>query len=287
MGLRLLVSRLASAPTRASAGRALAVLCGLGFLVTIVVLAASGGLERWFFALLVWALFVYAPLRIVLEAAGTLAPALRRRLAAEAAWDGRRFSSAAGTELAVDRLLEREVVMPRIATPVQREKARDGAIAVLLALRANAGGLPAAVTTALACLERWVADIGPWAEREAGQNIQARWREVRAFAALAAMTKVLLAADETPAATSRGAGDGADGGRAGFLDACLDYCDDLALNVEVPPWEEPALNLRISPVQAEEVRDAWRTFAETGAPALEARKAFIDLLLRRAQTARP
>jgi len=73
----------------------------------------------------------------------------------------------------------------------------------------------------------------------------------------------------------------------GFLDACLDYCDDLALNVEVPSWEEPALNLRISPSQTEAVRDAWRTFAETGAPALDARKAFIDLLLRPPRTATP
>ena len=279
MGVRLLISRLASAQTRASAARGLGVLCGLGFLITLVVLAARGGLERWFFALLVWALFVYAPLRIMLEAAGTLAPTLRRRLAAEAAGDARRFASPAGTELAVDRLLEQKVVMPRIATPVQREKARDGAIAVRRALRARAGGVPAAIDVALGCLDRWVADIGPWAQREAGQNIQLRWREVRALAAMAAMTKVLLAADETAKGTSGGPHDRAGGGLARFLDACLDYCDDLALEVDVPVWEEPALDLRISPTLAQGVRDAWKVFAETGAPALEARKAFIDLLL--------
>lgn len=285
MRVRLLISRLASAQTRASAARGLAGLCGLGFLITVVVLAARSGLERWFFALLVWALFVYAPLRIVLEAAGTLAPALRRRLAAEAPEDPRRFTSAADTALAVDRLLEREVLMPRIATPVQREKARDGAIAVLLALRATAGARMAATAVALGCLEHWVAEIGPWAQREAGQNIQLRWREVRALAAMAAMTKVLLA-DETLAGTFGGPPDRSGGGPAGFLDACLDYCDDLALDVEVPSWNEPALDLLISPTHAQDVRHAWKVFVETGAPALEARKAFIDLLLASPQPTR-
>ena len=45
MGVRLFISRLASGPTRASAGRALAVLCGFGFVFTVVLLGASGGLD--------------------------------------------------------------------------------------------------------------------------------------------------------------------------------------------------------------------------------------------------
>jgi len=270
MSVRLFISRLASAQTRASAARGLALLCGLGFLLTVVGIASRDALDRWFFVLLVWALFVYAPLRIALEAAGTLAPALRRRLAADAAGDARRLTTHEGAALAVDHLLEREVVMPRIATPVQREKARDGAVAVLLAVRTSEAGLPAAAAgAALSCLDRWVADIGLWAQHEAGQNIQLRWHEVRALAALAAMTKVLLAVN----ATSPG------GGQAEFLDACLDYCDDLALDVEVRPWDGPALDLRVNAAHAGALREAWKTFADTGAPALEARKGFTDLLL--------
>jgi hypothetical protein len=297
MGVRLLISRLASAQTRGSASRGLAVLCGLGCLITIIVLAAQDSLDRWFFALLVWALLVYVPLRIALEAVGTLAPALRRRLAGEAGRDPGRFSAAAGAELTVDRLFEREVVMPRITTPVQREKARDGALAVLLAMRGRAGELPAVVAIALGCLDRWVADIGPWAQHEAGQNIQARWREVRALAAMAAMTKILVAVDAASADDSRGSVRPADPSgpralapgrvRAQFLDACLDYCDDVALEVDVRLWDEPPLDVHVNAERAVAIRDAWRTYAETGAPALEPRKALIDLLVQAPRAAPP
>lgn len=254
----------------------------MGFLGTLVVLAVQDALERWFFALLVWALFAYAPLRIVLEAAGTLAPALRRRLAVEAQFDAARARSAAGVELSVDRLLEQEVIMPRIATPLQKEKARDGALAVLLALRGKSDRLPAAVAVVLGCLERWVAEIGPWAQREAGQNIQARWREVRALAAMAGMTRVLveLAPGRVAPAQEGHEQAGPDArSRGEFLDACLDYCDELALEVDVPPWTGGALDLAISPARAAALRNAWRTYSETGAPAMEARRAFVNLVL--------
>jgi hypothetical protein len=274
MGVRLLLSRLASAQTRGAAARGLAVGCGIGFLGTLVVLAAQGRLERWFFALLAWALFGYAPLRILLEAAGTLAPALRRRLAVETEADARPHS-AAGVELTVDRVLEQQVIMPRIATPLQREKARDGALAVLLAVRGMSDGLPKAAAAALACVDRWVTEIGPWAQREAGQNIQARWREVRALAAMAAMARVLI--ELVPERVTPSHEDHE------FLDACLDYCDELALEMDVQPWTGAALGLSISATRAAALRDAWRTYSETGAPALEARRAFIALVVQPAE----
>ena len=286
MGVRLLISRLASAQTRSAAARGLATLCAAGFLITIIVLAARGALGRWFFALLVWALLVYVPLRIALEAAGTLAPALRRALAGEAAGESGRFSAPEAAALTVDGLLDREVVMPRIATPLQREKAREGALAVLLALRGKAGRLPPTVVTALGCLDHWVTDIGPWAQREAGQNIQTRWREVRALSAMAAMTKILVAADEAAADGPRESG-GETVRRVEFLDACLDYCDDLALEVDVRLWDERPLPVRITAELAVAIRDAWRVYAETGAPALESRKVFLDLLLQPAPAATP
>ena len=127
MGLRLLISRLASADVRRSAARALALLTVAGFILTMIVLAASGrALNLWLFVLLVWALFIYIPLRILLEAAQTLAPALRQRLGAEGHRGARRRATRPEIELTVDTLLELEVVMPRIATPREAGKARDG-----------------------------------------------------------------------------------------------------------------------------------------------------------------
>ena len=273
MGLRLLISRLVSADTRRSAARALALLTAAGFILTMIGLAASGrALDLWLFVLLVWALFVYVPLRILLEAAQTLAPVLRRRLGAEAHRGTRRRAARPEIELMVDTLLEREVVMPRITTPREAGKARDGASAVLVRAGADDGALRSAAGDCLAAVDRWVSALARWAERDAGQNIQARWSEVRALAGLAAMTKVLIAAYEDRAAAGFTQGNG-------FLDACLDYCDDLALDVEVRRWDEPALGLPLPEVRAEQIHAAWRTYTETGAPALEARTGFVDTLL--------
>src|SRR5207247_10016078 len=52
--LRRLLSTLGDTETRRRAARSLAVLCGIGYALTIVVMAGTGlGLRRWFFALLV------------------------------------------------------------------------------------------------------------------------------------------------------------------------------------------------------------------------------------------
>jgi hypothetical protein len=177
----------------------------------------------------------------------------------------------------VDGLFEREVVMPRIATPVQRTKAKDGAAAVLAKADAIDGGLRGAAGDCLASVDAWVAHLGSWAAHE-GQNIQARWGEVRALAAMAAMTKVLIAAHEDRGGGAFGTGNGQVSDPARFLDACLDYCDDLALEVDVVPWEERPLTLPVRPGRAEELRAAWKTFVDTGAPALDARDTFIKLL---------
>jgi len=281
MNLRLSLSRLASAETRAAAARGLAVLCAIGFVLTMIVLVAAGErADQWFFILLVWALFVYVPLRILLEAAQTFAPALRRRLVAQAATQTERYASSSGIELMVDGLFEREVVMPRITTPVQRAKAKDGAVAVLAKADAIDGGVRGAAGDCLASVEGWVAHLGSWAANE-GQNIQARWGEVRALAAMAAMTKVLIAAHEDRGGAAFGSGNGQVSDPAVFLDACLDYCDDLALEVDVTPWEERPLTPPLRPGRAEELRAAWKTFVDTGPPALEARETFVKLLFSR------
>lgn len=279
MGLRLTISRLASSGTRASAARALAVFAVLGFVLTMLVVVAAGGpAERWLFILLVWALFVYVPLRILLEAAQTLAPRLRRRLAVQAAGHPRRYATRQSIELMVDRLFERAVIMPRIVTPVHADKARAGAVAVL----ARAGDTAEWRGAAGACLgavDRWVAWMGGWAAGETGGNIQARWGEVRALAAMAAMTRVLLAAHEDRTGAPFAGADGPPADPVEFLDACLDYCDELALQVEVMPWTEPPLGLPLDPGGADELHTAWKTFVDTEPPAVAARTAFVDVLL--------
>jgi len=278
MDVRLLISRLASPNTREAAARALALVTAAGFVLTMVVLLASGGgADQWFFVLLVWALFVYVPLRILLEAAQTLGPALRRRLAASAAGRADRYGTRPEIELMVDALLDRHVVMPRIATPVQKGKARDGAVAVLVEAGPDDAGLRRAAGTCLGVVDRWVTILGRWAADE-GRSIQARWGDVRALAAMAAMTRVLLAAYTDRTATTFELGDGQLSDPEEFLDACLDYCDDLALEVDVRAWREPPCGDMLAQTQTDEIRRAWKRFVETGAPALEARTGFVTAL---------
>lgn len=279
MDIRLLVSRLSSAQTRTSAARALGWLCAAGAVLTILALAAAGrGLRPWLFVVLVWALFVYIPLRILLETAQTFGPALRRRLGASAERQPGQYTSGPGIELAVERLFEREVVMPRIATPREVGKVREGAAAVLVRTGTDDGRLRAAAGDCLAAVDRWVTSIGGWAARDAGQNIQARWGAVRALAAMAGMTKILLAASRERSGPLA-AGNGPVADPSGFLDDCLDYCDELALQVDVPAWPAPPLELPLAEGRAVRLREAWTAYAQTGAPALESRDVFLEALL--------
>lgn len=280
MNLRVPLSKLATPEARRSVAQALAVLCVMGYLLTLLVMVASGAeLRRWFFALLVWTLFIYVPLRILLEAFQTIASGIRQRLITETAGGARRFGNRASVELMVEGWFDQQVVMPRIATPAQGTKAREGATAILMQAREDGGALREAAVICLATVERWVVDLGTWAARQAPENIQARWTDVRALAALAALTKILFAAhdDRTGAPLTLGRITELAGP---YLDACLDYCDELALHVEVAPWTEPSLDLQTHPARSDQARAAWRTFCNTASPALEARRAFVESTLR-------
>jgi hypothetical protein len=269
---------LASPLARQTAARWLLATCLLGYAVTMAVMSARGtGLQRWFFALLAWALFVYIPGRILLEAFQTIAPEMRRTLMDQAATRADRYRSRASIELMVEGFYDRTVLLPRIATPVQSEKAKAGAGAILVHTgRKESARLAMTVTRCLAATDTWVRELGGWAGREAAGNIQIRWAGVRAVIALAAVTKVLMAA-------------AADRGEAPFmipldpnaaaehLDAALDYCDDLALQVDVVPWQQPALVLPVSPEVRMAVRTRWMRFCDTPSPAVESRAAFVEV----------
>lgn len=281
MSLRVILSKLASAEARHTAAHILAMVCAVGFLMTLVVMFATGmGLRRWFFALLAWTLFAYLPLRILLEAFQTIAPRMRRKLITQTAAQTDRYARRASVELIVDSLFEGKVVMPRITTPAQSAKTREGAVAILLHTGSGEDSqLREAATRCLATVERWVTNLASWSARNAPTNIQARWMDLRALAALAAMAKVLIAAYDDRFGQPYIAS-GVDAQKAeDYLDACLDYCDQLALEVEVAPWGEASLPLMVEAAESDQIREAWKTFCATVSPALESRQAFVNALL--------
>ncbi len=278
MDLRLLYARLAEPEGHRTAARGLAAGCALGYAATLTVLAARGdGLQRWFFWLLVWTALVYVPLRILLEAARTTAAGARRRMVACVASHPDRYRNRRSVELVVEGLFARHVVLPRIATPVQARQAKEAAVAVLG--RASGAELGQAAVRCLATVETWVADLAAWSADQAPANIQARWADVRALAGLTALTRMLAAAYEDQTRLPFAAGPLDSGEVAAYLDACLDFCDRLALEVDVGPWTEPSPVLAVDSVLRERARRAWTAYSNTPPPAVAARAAFIDVLL--------
>jgi len=281
MIFRRLLSTLTNVVSRQTTARALGVICVVGYIATLATMVASGaGLQRWFFALLVWAVLVYVPLRIVLEAIHTLAPALRTKLIAQTVTRSDRYASRGTIELVVDGLIADTVVMPRIATPAQHDKVKDGAVAILMRVREDGDvAVARAAQRCLAAVERRVTQSASWSAEQAAHNIQARWATVRALAALAGTTRVLIAAFEDRSGQKFSAGPVDDTRAVSYLEACLDFCDQLALEVDVAPWTEPALHLDIAPALRDRIWDAWKTYADTPSPAPTSRQALVDTVL--------
>lgn len=281
MNLRMVLSRLESADARESAARALAVVCAVGYTVTLAVLFARGiGLNRWLFVLLIWTLLVYLPLRILIEALQTIAPAIRKTLIAQTASDPDRYQSTASVELVVDGFFEHDVLMPRIAKPQDGLKVRDGSTAVLRAVhRVPEADLEHVSELCLGTVEQWVTELSAWAQSAAPQNIQARWAGIRALAAFAAFTKILTSAAADRPGRAVTPQDRARRDARAYLDASLDYCDQLALEVDVTPWTEPSLGIPAGADDAAAIRIAWTAYADTPPPAIEARNNFVKTLL--------
>lgn len=281
MGIRFVLSNLTRSDARQSAARWLLLLCALGYGLTLWVLFARGtGLRGWLSPLFFWALFIYLPLWILLQAFQTIAPRIRQHLVAQTVGHPRRYATRASIELLIDGMFAREIVMPRIATPLERVKAHDGTVAVLLRLGRDDDLhlLRDTVTRGLAVIDRWVADLVA-ASRDASQPIQARWADVRALIALAALLKTCVAAYYDRAGAPLTVPGLQGSSLDAYLDACLDYSDELALKVDPRPWNEPALGLPIVEGIGEEVRRTWMAFAQTEPPALETRDAFLTAFL--------
>ncbi len=278
MGLRFALSTLTTSEARQSVGRWLLFLCAVGYVATLWVLFIRGrGLGGWLFTLLAWVLFVYLPLRILLEAFQSIAPRIRGRLVTQTTGRADRYATRPSISLLVEAMLQREVVMPRIATPLQRVKAHDGAVAILS--RLGSQGLDdhrEALTRCLTMIDRWIIDLASAARSPAPPPIQARWADLRALIALAALVKILLAAYEDRAGRACVIPEVADRQVGAYLEACLDYCDELALEVDPDPWTELPLGLSLESATLEALLHSWMAFASTESPALEARAAFLQ-----------
>ncbi len=282
MSIRYWLSRLGEARHRRTAIRWLLILTLGGFGLTMFVLIATGrGTGRWFFALAVWLALIFIPLWLVTQVFQTLGPSLHRRLTARLTGREDRYRHPSTVTLIVEDLFERQVVMPRIATPVTAQKARQAAVA--LVVRANRQGdaletLRSSLTRCLVEVEAWARDVGGWAAAAAPENIQARWETVRALAALAALSKTLVAVYEDRAGGTLWPH--LDGRSLHmFLDSTLDFCDDLAIQVEVGAWEEPPLDLPPDPAAPAQIRQAWQHYADTPEPAPTALEAFLAVVL--------
>lgn len=287
MGLKVLFSRLADPASRRSAERWLLAFTALGFIVTLLGLARGGAIgNRWFFAAVVWVAFLYIPLRILLEVAGTWGRDLRRSLTAEIVTRADRYGSPAAVELVVDYLFGRDVVMPHIAQPMHTAKVKEAAAGVLT--RATRRGdtppvVEAAAITSLAVVARWVERLAMESAVAQGgtEPIQTQWAGVRAAATLAALTTVLLAAYQDM--TDRPlvlAGVSPEDMRR-FLDDCLDFCDQMALNLEGPRWQETAFLAAptLEETAAAEIMEAWRAYCSTPPPAPTALRRFLDTVV--------
>ncbi len=272
------LSHLGDPRRRRAVSRGLFVLSLAGFVVTMLVLGATGsGTDRWFFVLTIWLVLFFLPLWLLLAAFEALGPALRTRMVGRLVNRPDRYATPAGTSLMVDDLFSRRVVLPRIATPHQAQKAREAAAAIVVQSKRAPAALDALQETATRCVvgvDAWTQDLSRWAAGTAAENIQARWGAVRALVALATLSKTLLAVYEDWAGHS--AWPGLDGRSLhAFLDTVLDYCDDVALQVEILPWQEAPLDLPADPAETRRLREAWQAYADLPAPAPAALEAFL------------
>lgn len=283
MDAHLLLSRLADASARRSTARWLLALCGLGFAASIVVLGATGfGLDRWLFVLLIWAVLVFVPALILIQAAPSLTAGLRRRMAARIAAHPQRYEIPAYVPVVVQELAARTVTMPRICQPVHGRQAAEAAVAVLIRA-AGRPDVPGALRTAMGVLvaaaARATAALSSAATGEAAESIQARWAGARALGALAALTAILAAAyvdrwDQRPRLPEL-EGESLDD----YLASVLDYCDEAALQVDALPWVGPQVASVMPDAALEDVLARWRGYVAAGLPAPRALEAFVAAVL--------
>ncbi len=283
LNVRLLASRLAEGGVRDALGRYLLVACVAGFVVSLAVLRMLGyGLDRWVFILIVWAVLIFIPLRIVVEALRPFGARMRRRVADSLGGDPRRFERPELLPIVVGDIAAREVTMPRFTKPEHSLKAREAAVAILRHTMTGpdaAAKLRAAIRAALAAAATEAVTVSASATGVAADHIQARWDGARALGGLTALVAVLSASyrdrwgalPDLPELDGRPLRD--------YLDAAFDYCDEAALQVDALPWTEPLLGASLDPHAIDQVRAAWRAFLAAGTPSPRALEALVHVVV--------
>ncbi|MDR7521490.1 MAG: hypothetical protein QN168_03395 [Armatimonadota bacterium] len=258
-------------------------MCAAGFAVTLATMATFGyGLDRWVFALLVWAALVFLPLRILLDASETPAARMRRALAGRIANDPGRYDRPGYLPVIVEELAARRVAMPRICHPLHGRQATAAAVALVTRAWTRpdaASALRQAIATLVSAVWHDATSLSAAATGASAENIQARWGAARALGGMSALTTILAAvyADRwgrDPVIRELE-------GRTldGFLAAASDYCDEAALQVDALPWTEPPVASSVPEATVNEVRGAWQAFLAAGLPAPRALDAFVRAVL--------
>ncbi|MDR5702607.1 MAG: hypothetical protein QN198_03290 [Armatimonadota bacterium] len=290
MFLRLWLAQLAAPEARKAARRWLLGATLSGIALTLLVLATLEMLaERWFIAAIAWIILVYLPLQILLEAAGSWGSQLKRSLVEEVRKRADRYHSPGSLPLLVEWLFERDILMPRIATPEISEKAKTAAVRILrraVQTENPPETLHRAAALCAGVVNRWTEHLALEVSVAPGaaQSIQATWSGTRALAALAALAGVLIGAYEDMTRKKFTLSD-LDGEQTRtFLNDCMDYCDQVAFHLEGPPWEPPLPLQRATEALREEtalaLTAAWQEYmAKTGPPSQRSLEQFVQTLM--------
>lgn len=283
MDAELLLSRLADASARRSAARWLLALCGLGSAASLATLAAMGfGLDRWLFVVVVWAVLIFVPVLILMQAAPSLTAGLRRRTAARIVAHPRRYEIPAYLQVVVDELAARALTLPRICHPVHRQQAAEAAVAILARAAGRPdvpGALRAAIGVLVAATARATTALSSAAAGEAAESIQTRWDGARALGALAALTTILAAAYADRWSQPPNLPELQGESLEEYLGSVLDYCDEAALQVDALPWVGPEVASAVQDAALGDVALCWRAYIAAGLPAPRALEAFAASVL--------
>lgn len=289
MNLRYALSALSRSAARRAFGRTWMWVCAAGALVT----AAVVGPRHAFFAVAVWAVCVFAPVRIAVEVLHSRGPMMRRELMRTVGASEDRYARPQRVALMVEALFGRDVVLPRLAPPDLRDKVIYAATHVSQAAHRDRGAPSAVLDAAMACaalLRRWTdaiaageAGVPPGAANgaaprtlwDAQTSVQEQWGTLRAVAGLAALTKTLIAVHEDSAG-----GPSEHGAAARALsEAAMDYVDQVGLRLDGPAWDLDGPAFRaLRPEQLSRLAETWATFCAAPPPAPRRLRAFAEAL---------
>jgi hypothetical protein len=289
MNLRYALSALGRPAARRAFGRTWMSVCAAGALVSV----AAVGPRHAFFAVIVWTVCIFAPVRIAVEVLHSRGPVMRRELLRAVGEREDRYARPERVALMVEALFAREVLLPRLAPPDLRDKVIYAAARVSQAAHRDRAGPLAVLHAAMICaalLRRWTdaiaageAGVPPGAANGAGPrtlwdaqtSVQDQWGTLRAVAGLAALTKTLIAVyeDSAGAPSEHGAS------VRTLSEAAMDYVDQVGLRLDGPLWgvEGPAFRA-LPPERLSQLAETWTTFCAAPPPAPRRLRAFVEAL---------